>query len=55
MNAHKRSFVAVLIAGFVTQILAYTVPWWSFILILGLVYLVVDAALEALAERRAAR
>jgi len=49
---HKRSFIAVLISGFIVQILAYAVPWWSFIVILGVLFLVVDAALEAITERR---
>lgn len=52
---HKRSLIAVLISGFLVQILAYSVPWWSFVLLLGVIYLVVDAALEAVTERHETR
>lgn len=32
----------------------YIMRWWSFLFILGVTFLVVDAALQALLERRAA-
>jgi predicted membrane protein len=51
---HKRSFIAVLLSGIIVQILAHSVPWWSFVIILGLLFLVTDAALEAVFERHAA-
>jgi hypothetical protein len=50
---HKRSFIAVLISGIVVQILAHSVPWWSFVIILGLLFLVIDTTLEAVFQRRA--
>lgn len=52
MHPNARSLIAVLVAGFITQIIGHSSPWWAFLLILGFVFMVVDAALEALAERR---
>jgi hypothetical protein len=56
MNATARSFVAVLISGaLLWSILNYSVlfkmPLWSFVLILGVLYLVIDVALQELQKR----
>jgi hypothetical protein len=56
MNAAARSFVSVMISGFIVWIILnssrlFSVPWWAFLFMLGVTYLVVDTTLQALQER----
>jgi hypothetical protein len=60
MQPNARSFVAVLISGFIVWSILSTslflrVPWWGFLFMLGVTYLVVDVSLQALLERRTTR
>jgi hypothetical protein len=56
MKPPLRSFIAVLISGsllwsILNYSLLFKMPLWSFVLILGVLFLVVDVALQALQER----
>lgn len=51
MHPTARSLAAVFISGFIVQILASSVPWWSFLVILCIVYLVAEAAIQAICEQ----
>jgi len=56
MKPAARSFVAVLISGsllwsIVNYSLLFRMPLWSFVLILGVLYLVIDVALQTLQEK----
>lgn len=56
MNSAARSFVSVMISGFIVWIILnssmlFRVPWWAFLFMLGVTYLVVDTTLQALQER----
>jgi hypothetical protein len=58
MKINLRSLAAVLASGLILwSILNYSslfrMPWWSFVLILGVLFLVIDTALQALQERLA--
>lgn len=58
MNPAARSFIAVMISGFIVWMVLnssalFRVPWWAFLFMLGATYLVVDACIQALLERRA--
>lgn len=60
MTSTTRSFVAVIISGWILwSILNYSwlfrMPWWSFLLILGVLYLVIDTVLQALQKRTGVR
>lgn len=57
MKPSTRSFVAVLISGLIVWLilsasLFFKMQWWGFLFMLGATYLVVDASLQALLERR---
>lgn len=61
MKSNARTLAAVLLSGLLTWLILsssismfYIMRWWSFLFILGVTFLVVDAALQALLERRAA-
>lgn len=56
VNATARSFLAVLISGallwsVLNYSLLFRMPLWSFVLILGVLYLVIDVALQELQKR----
>jgi hypothetical protein len=56
MKPAARSFVAVVISGLIvwtilTGSMVLRVPWWGFLFMLSVTYLVVDTALQALQER----
>jgi hypothetical protein len=58
MNATARTLAAVLLSGLIVWLIIssstsmfFIMRWWSFMFILGVTFLVVDAALQALQER----
>jgi len=56
LSATARSFIAVLISGFIVWTIlsgsmTLRVPWWGFLFMLGVTYLVVDVALQAVQEK----
>jgi uncharacterized membrane protein len=59
MHANARTFMSVLISGFIVWSIlnysgVYRMPWWGFLFILCVTFLVIDATLQALQERIAA-
>jgi len=60
MHPNARTLTAVLLSGLIVWLIIsssismfYTMHWWGFLFILGVTFLVVDAGLQALLERRA--
>lgn len=58
MHPNARTLAAVLISGLivwsiVSSSMYYVMHWWGFLFILGVTFLVVDASLQAILERRA--
>jgi hypothetical protein len=58
MHPNARTLAAVLISGLIVWLIVssqmyYAMHWWGFLFMLGATFLVVDASLQALLERRA--